>query len=75
MCIHCGQDNCFNKCGCNTEECPECGGTGDVMDNFDEEGELPCPECDGTGQIEKRPIDRGDEERDNKEYFSNLNKK
>lgn len=53
------------------EDCPECGGTGYVDELMTD---VDCPGCGGLGYIEKRSIDRGDDERDNKEYFNNLNK-
>jgi len=60
------------------EDCPECGGMGYHITRSNKKTGFAetrlCRECDGTGRIEKRPIDRGDEERDNKEYFNNLNK-
>lgn len=45
-------------------KCWKCEGTGDIMDDFDEEGELPCPKCDGTGVVEDDPFDRADDNRD-----------
>lgn len=34
--------------------CPECNGTGKVMEDGQE---VTCPECDGTGQV---PDDEGE---------------
>ncbi len=43
------------------DKCPECGGTGKVVQVYKSERFAPkpipqdCPKCDGTGRIKKTP--------------------
>lgn len=56
MCIHCGQNNCFDKCGCNDEQllqCPQCGSLW-TQDEID--GQF-CEKCDIDDDLEDEILD------------------
>jgi DnaJ-class molecular chaperone len=66
----------YCKCGCNqeTEECPECEGTGEVVEDDFGIYSRDCPRCNGTGKIEidteekdSRDLDHADDIRKEKE--------